>query len=148
MEYKLSHISWSWNGYNPCGAIQSGASLADEAYGPPNFIVKITVYHYCGYGTGTPVNHNNISLGTGTDFYWYPTDALYNASTEPNRCRNACGYLALSTPVTIGSNNSISVAVAGQGGSYTWSGLDFGCAPIALPNWEGSFSIGVGFTNV
>lgn len=147
MAYKLTHISWSWNGFNPCGLIQAGTSTSDAAFGPPNFSIKIIVYHYCGY-SGTPTSPETLSLGVGTEIYWYPTEALYNASLELNKCRQACGYLVLNSPVTIDANNSISVSVEGQGDTYTWPGLDFSCRSIALSNWEGSFSIGVGFSNV
>ena len=147
MEYNLTHISWSWNGFNPCGSIQSGTTLNDADWGPPNFTVKITVYHYCGF-SGTPTEPLQLNLGTGTEIYWYPTDDLYNASTETNKCRNTCGYIVLGTPTTIGSNNSISVTVQAQGGQYTWPGLvGLTCQSQALARWQGSFSVGVGFSN-
>ena len=153
MNYPITHVSWCFNGLQPCGP---PGGTNDAAYGPPNFVVVFKIYSYCGFRSTDPATVPIPVIDGNTDMeldgnhktvYWYPTAAAYNASTETDKCQGACGYISLSSALELTAGNSISVTIQGIGGTYAWSqgGMDFACANY-FAGWRGSFSVGVGFT--
>ena len=146
-------MSWCFNGLQPCGP---PGGTNDAAYGPPNFEVVFKIYSYCGFRSTDPTtvpipdddSNEDMELnGNSVTVYWYPTAALYNASSETNKCQGACGYISLSSALELTGGNSISVTVQGIGGTYDWpqGGMNSTCES-AFAGWRGSFSVGVGFT--